>query len=202
MESLVTLKQALDAGLITNDDYASAKTAFLRAQQIRSGFESGLLSKADYDVVKASFLTSLGSTDAVPTPLPPVAAAPVPAARPIVAAPAPAPAARPAVPAARPQAAAPPPPPPPAPAPPPPLSSQRSGGSAVSSAAPGDTGGACCPGVRACDRPRRLPACRAAPHCVAPRAARQATRADASAHASRTLLGADARTCAARRRNR
>ena len=70
MESLVTLKQALDAGLITADDYDNAKTAFLRAQQIRSGFESGLLSKADYDVVKASFLTSLGSADAVPQPLP------------------------------------------------------------------------------------------------------------------------------------
>jgi DNA-binding beta-propeller fold protein YncE len=67
MESLITLKQALDAGLITTEDYDGAKTAFLRAQQIRSGFESGLLSKADYAVVKASFLTSLGSADGVGT---------------------------------------------------------------------------------------------------------------------------------------
>jgi hypothetical protein len=202
MESLITLKQALDAGLITNDDYASAKTAFLRAQQIRSGFESGLLSKADYDVVKASFLTSLGSTDAVPTPLPPVAAAPVPAARPIVAAPAPAPAARPAVPAARPQAAAPPPPPPPAPAPPPPLSSQRSGGSAASSAAPGDTGGACCPGVRASDRPRRLPAA-ARPRTALMNAQRGGRRVQPPAPTPRARCSALTHaTCAARRRNR
>ena len=55
----MTLKQALDAGLITSDDYASAKTAFLRAQQIRSGFESGLLSKADYDLAVADLVAYL-----------------------------------------------------------------------------------------------------------------------------------------------
>ena len=48
MESLKTLKAALDGGLITADDYETAKGAFLRAQQIRSGFEAGLLSPADY----------------------------------------------------------------------------------------------------------------------------------------------------------
>jgi hypothetical protein len=148
MESLITLKQALDAGLITDSDYDAAKTAFLRAQQIRSGFESGLLSKADYDVVKASFLTSLGSADSVPTPLPPVSSAPplrVPpaasAARPPPqAAAAPAAAARPAAP---PPAAAPP-PPPPAAAPPP----SRASSTAPASAAPADADGACCAGVR------------------------------------------------------
>ena len=72
MESLQCLKQALDAGLITAADYDTGKTAFLRAQQvrtvppgppiqatrsqraqIRSGFESGLLSKADYESARA-----------------------------------------------------------------------------------------------------------------------------------------------------
>jgi hypothetical protein len=150
MESLITLKQALDAGLITDSDYDAAKTAFLRAQQIRSGFESGLLSKADYDVVKASFLTSLGSADSVPTPLPPVSSAPPlrvppPAAaavrQPPQAVTAPSPAARPAAP---PLASAAPPPPPPAAAPPP----MRSSSTAPAAAAPTDTDGACCAGVR------------------------------------------------------
>jgi len=36
MESLVTLKQALDAGLIDADDYQRGKEAFLRAQQVCS----------------------------------------------------------------------------------------------------------------------------------------------------------------------
>ena len=48
MESLQTLKQALDASLITPADYELGKSAFLRAQQIRAGFEAGLLSPADY----------------------------------------------------------------------------------------------------------------------------------------------------------
>ena len=52
MESLVTLKQALAADLISSADYEAGKAAFLRAQQIRSGFESGLLTKEDYDSVR------------------------------------------------------------------------------------------------------------------------------------------------------
>ena len=36
MESLQCLKQALDAGLITAADYDTGKTAFLRAQQVRT----------------------------------------------------------------------------------------------------------------------------------------------------------------------
>jgi len=35
MESLLQLKQALDAGLITQGDYDAGKHAFLRAQQVR-----------------------------------------------------------------------------------------------------------------------------------------------------------------------
>ena len=34
MESLLQLKQALDAGLITQPDYDAGKHAFLRAQQV------------------------------------------------------------------------------------------------------------------------------------------------------------------------
>lgn len=38
MESLQCLKLALDAGLITAADYDTGKTAFLRAQQVRTAW--------------------------------------------------------------------------------------------------------------------------------------------------------------------
>ena len=56
MESLLQLKQALDAGLISSSDFDAGKSAFLRAQQMRSGFEAGLLSASDYALVKETFL--------------------------------------------------------------------------------------------------------------------------------------------------
>mmetsp|Transcript_46130 Transcript_46130/g.86054 ORF Transcript_46130/g.86054 Transcript_46130/m.86054 type:complete len:301 (+) Transcript_46130:138-1040(+) len=88
MESLAQVKLALDEGLITVRDYEMAKAAFLRAQQIRSGFEAGLLTAADADFVKKAFTSSLDhlyvSAPIVDLPQPAaVAHSPTPAPAPV-----------------------------------------------------------------------------------------------------------------------
>ncbi len=58
-ESLQNSKAALDAGLITQDDYEVVKWSFLRAQQIKAGLDSGLIKGSDYEQVKREYLDAL-----------------------------------------------------------------------------------------------------------------------------------------------
>lgn len=61
-EVLKTAKEALDKGLISNEDYDGVKGAFLKAQQIKAGLDAGFILEQDYEQVKAAFLNSLSLT--------------------------------------------------------------------------------------------------------------------------------------------
>ena len=60
-DSLHTAREAVEKGLISQDDYSAVKAAFLRAQQIKAGLDSGFLKPEDYQEVKRAFLQSLES---------------------------------------------------------------------------------------------------------------------------------------------
>eukprot|EP00878_Enallax_costatus_P010452 GHUV01010911.1.p1 GENE.GHUV01010911.1~~GHUV01010911.1.p1 ORF type:complete len:236 (+),score=63.20 GHUV01010911.1:245-952(+) len=52
-------KQALDEGLITQQDYECVKVAFLKAQQIKAGLDAGFIRKEDYDKAVDSYMHAL-----------------------------------------------------------------------------------------------------------------------------------------------
>lgn len=52
-------KQALDEGLITQQDYECVKVAFLKAQQIKAGLDAGFIRKEDYDKAVQSYMHAL-----------------------------------------------------------------------------------------------------------------------------------------------
>lgn len=60
--TLRTAKTALDEGLITQEDYDSIKTAFMKAQQIKAGLDAGFIREQDYQRTKDAFLHSLDFT--------------------------------------------------------------------------------------------------------------------------------------------
>ena len=49
---LRTTKQALDEGLLTQQDFEVVKVAFLKAQQIKAGLDAGFIRQEDYDRVR------------------------------------------------------------------------------------------------------------------------------------------------------
>ncbi|KAG7666977.1 hypothetical protein Ndes2526B_g04540 [Nannochloris sp. 'desiccata'] len=75
LQSLVNTKAALDLNLVTQADYDAVKSAFLKAQQLRTALDSGLISQEDFDANKSEYLTNLTLQD--PAPIPPARAAPV-----------------------------------------------------------------------------------------------------------------------------
>jgi cofilin len=75
LQSLVNTKAALDLNLVTQADYEKVKSAFLKAQQLRTAMDSGLISQEDFDTNKSKYLASLTLQD--PAPIPTAAAAPV-----------------------------------------------------------------------------------------------------------------------------
>lgn len=78
-------KQALEEGLITQQDYECVKVAFLKAQQIKAGLDAGFIRSEDYDKAVGSYMHALDFQlmTAVPS-----LSAPQPRAAPSVAAPA------------------------------------------------------------------------------------------------------------------
>lgn len=52
-------KQALDEGLITQQDYECVKVAFLKAQQIKAGLDAGFIRKEDYDKAVDGYMRAL-----------------------------------------------------------------------------------------------------------------------------------------------
>ena len=59
MESLASVKSALDAGLITVDEYARAKDWFLFTLKIAQANASGVLSASDGDGVRRAMLRAM-----------------------------------------------------------------------------------------------------------------------------------------------
>ena len=59
MESLASVKSALDAGLITVDEYARAKDWFLFTHKIAQANASGVLSASDVDGVRRAMLRAM-----------------------------------------------------------------------------------------------------------------------------------------------
>lgn len=59
LQSLLSTKAALDLGLITQSDFDSVKSAFLRSQQIKAAVDTGLIRSEDYESVKQQYLSSL-----------------------------------------------------------------------------------------------------------------------------------------------
>ena len=80
LQSLVNTKAALDLGLVTQADYDAVKSAFLKAQQLRTAMDSGLISQDDFEANKTRYLASLTLQEAaaIPTPATAVAVAPPP----------------------------------------------------------------------------------------------------------------------------
>ena len=66
-ESLRNAKAAFDDGLISEQDLAGVRTAFLRAQQIKAGLDAGFIQEDDYSSVKQAFMNSLSMTNADPS---------------------------------------------------------------------------------------------------------------------------------------
>lgn len=62
LESLKTAKAALDAGLITQEDFDSVKEGFIAAQKLKTGVDAGLLRKEDYDNSRDAFFELMGVT--------------------------------------------------------------------------------------------------------------------------------------------
>lgn len=56
LQSLVNTKAALDAGLITEEDYEKVKETFLKAQQMRSAIDAGLIEERDVESMKGDFM--------------------------------------------------------------------------------------------------------------------------------------------------
>jgi len=75
LQSLVNTKAALDLNLVSQTDYDAVKSAFLKAQQLRTAMDSGLISQDDFETNKTKYLASLTLQD--PAPIPTAAAAPV-----------------------------------------------------------------------------------------------------------------------------
>lgn len=56
---LRTAKQAVEEGLLNDEDYDDIKKAFLRATQIKVGLDAGFIKEEDYRQARDSFLHSL-----------------------------------------------------------------------------------------------------------------------------------------------
>lgn len=59
LQALLSTKAALDLGLVSQEDYDTVKSAFLRAQQLRAAVDAGLMREEDYEATKGEFLASL-----------------------------------------------------------------------------------------------------------------------------------------------
>jgi len=59
-EVLQTCKQALDLGLISQQDYDQVKENWKRAQSLKASFDAGLMDDTEYAQVKLDFLASVG----------------------------------------------------------------------------------------------------------------------------------------------
>ena len=55
LEGLAACKEALEKGLILQEDYDKAKGAFLRCQQLAMGFKTGIVGESDVGEAKVSW---------------------------------------------------------------------------------------------------------------------------------------------------
>lgn len=60
LATLRTAKQALEEGLITQDDFDSVKQGFLNAQRIKAGMDAGFIPGEDFASATAAFFETLG----------------------------------------------------------------------------------------------------------------------------------------------
>lgn len=60
LQSLRTAKAALDEGLLDDQDYATVKSSFIKAQSIKAGVEAGFISEQDYTEARKAFFGGLG----------------------------------------------------------------------------------------------------------------------------------------------
>jgi hypothetical protein len=60
LQSLRTAKAALDEGLLNEQDYATIKSSFVRAQSIKAGVDAGFISNEDYAAARTAFFGGLG----------------------------------------------------------------------------------------------------------------------------------------------
>lgn len=74
LSTLRTAKQAVDEGLITQQDFEAVKQGFLNAQRIKAGLDAGFIPEEDFAAASAAFFESLGvsghSNKHQPTPQP------------------------------------------------------------------------------------------------------------------------------------
>lgn len=59
LSALRVAKQALDEGLITQQDFECVKVAFLRAQQIKAGLDAGFIKLESYEKAQDAYLHAL-----------------------------------------------------------------------------------------------------------------------------------------------
>ncbi|GBF94587.1 actin-depolymerizing factor-like [Raphidocelis subcapitata] len=59
LETLRAARAAIEEGLISSNDYDVVKVAFLRAQQIKAGFDAGFLPENDYQRARDAYLNAL-----------------------------------------------------------------------------------------------------------------------------------------------
>ena len=59
LETLMTAKAALEAGLIEQADFDAVKAAFLKAQSLKAGLDAGVMSASDVEEARGAFLESL-----------------------------------------------------------------------------------------------------------------------------------------------
>ena len=62
-QGLQSAREAVNQGLITEEDYEEVKLAYIRAQQIQAGVDAGFIREEDYRVIKRAFLNSLNLAD-------------------------------------------------------------------------------------------------------------------------------------------